>query len=233
MSVSASRAVPEYLARGHEVILEKRSAYQHIVIAEAPGLGRLLYLDGDLQIAESDEVYNRAMIEPLVKHGAVGKVLILGGGDGGVLKAALQEGAQRAVLVDIDREVIELSKRYLPRVSEDAFESENAEVVIGDAFAYLDRSEEWDGIIYDLTMEPVGVKESRPTFIARVLDKVLERLRPGGVFSMQCCSEHDPQLRQEILKAMQARFEQVEENLVDVPSYDERWVFASGVKPQQ
>lgn len=231
MSAPLSRAMPEYLARGHQVIKEKQSAYQHIVIAEAPGLGRLLYLDGDLQIAESDEIYNRAMIEPLVEHNAVGKVLILGGGDGGVLKAALQEGAERAVLVDIDEKVVDLSRRYLPKVGADAFEADNAELVIGDAFAYLDQSWGWDGVIYDLTMEPVGVDDSRPAFIARVLDKVLQRLRPGGVFSMQCCSEHQPKLRREIMQALTARFEHVEDRLVEVPSYDELWVFASGVKP--
>lgn len=231
MSVTLSRATPEYLARGHQVIKEKQSAYQHIVIAEAPGLGRLLYLDGDLQIAESDEIYNRAMIEPLVEHNAVGKVLILGGGDGGVLKAALQEGAKQAVLVDIDEKVVDLCRRYLPKVGEDAFEAANAELVIGDAFAYLDQSSGWDGIIYDLTMEPYGVDMDRPAFIAQVLDKVLQRLRLGGVFSMQCCSEHQPKLRREILRALSSRFEHVEDRLVDVPSYDERWVFASGVKP--
>lgn len=231
MSASASMVIPEYKVRGHQVIKEYQSEYQHIVIAKAPGLGHLLYLDGDLQIAESDDIYSRAMVKPLIRQDAIDEVLILGGGDGGVLKAALEAGSQRAVLADIDAKVVELCQRFLPRVSEDAFDNDRAELVIGDAFAYLDQSSDWDGIIYDLTMEPFGVDEDRPTFIAQVLDRVLERLRPGGVFSMQCCSEHQPELRREILEAMSSRFEKVEDRLVEVPSYDELWVFASGVKP--
>lgn len=232
MSVSLQSSMPEYLIRGHRVIKELHSEHQHIVIAETPEHGRLLYLDGDLQIAESDEIYNRVMIEPLATRGALGKVLILGGGDGGVLKAALQEGAEQAVLVDIDPKVVELSRQYLPRVCEDAFEADNAKVVIGDAFAYLDQAKPCDDIVYDLTMEPVGAEQDRSAFIARVLDSVVDRLKPDGVFSMQCCSEHQPELREELMEALSERFEEVEDRVVDVPSYGERWVFASaaGIK---
>lgn len=232
MSVSVSKALPEYEVRGHQVIEEYQSEYQHIVIAKTAEFGNLLYLDGDLQIAESDDVYARTMVDPLVQHGAIDKVLILGGGDGGVLKAALDAGSQRAVLADIDAKVVELSQRFLPTVSGNAFESERAELFIGDAFAYLEESSNWDGIIYDLTMEPVGVDEDRPAFMTRILGQIVDRLRPGGVFSMQCCSEHQPELRQEILAAMSQRFDQVEDRLVEVPSYGELWVFASGVKPK-
>ena len=89
MSVLPRIAMPEYIARGFPVLKELQSDYQHIVISETPEYGRMLFLDGDLQIAESDEIYHQTMIEPLVRRDALGKVLILGGGDGGVLKAAL------------------------------------------------------------------------------------------------------------------------------------------------
>ncbi len=232
MSVLPRIAMPEYIARGFPVLKELQSDYQHIVISETPEYGRMLFLDGDLQIAESDEIYHQTMIEPLVRRDALGKVLILGGGDGGVLKAALREGAERAVLVDIDPMVVEMSARYLPRVCEDAFQADNAELVIGDALGYLEQTPPCDGIVYDLTMEPVGADEDRSAFIARVLDNVVDRLTPDGVFSMQCCSEHQPELREELMEALAQRFKQVEDRVVDVPSYGERWVFASAVGPR-
>ncbi|MBK1735279.1 spermine synthase [Halorhodospira abdelmalekii] len=217
---------PEYVRYNQTVVERRRSAYQEIVIAHDPVTGHLLYLDDDLQIAEADEPYNQAIISPLVSSGALGEVLILGGGDGGVLRAALDAGAARAVLVDIDAEVIELAKRYLPTLCGDAFERPGAEVVVGDAFAHLDAAECWDGIVYDLTMDPIRDDQPRTEYIREILGKISKRLRPGGVMSMQCCGTDEPGLREEIRAGLAATFSEWGDWEARVPSFDVPWIFA-------
>ena len=232
MSAEATAALPEYEARGQKVLEDTHSEYQHIVIAEDPDYGRILYLDEDLQIAESDHSYNEAMVRPLVEADSLGEVLILGGGDGGVLKTVVEEGAARATMVDIDEKVVELSREYLPALCADVFERDEADLIIGDAFAYLDKPQRYDAIIYDLTMNPVREDQSRGEFTEEIFGKVAEHLRDSGVFSMQCCSEYQPELRAEIKRRLGHHFDEVEDRVVAVPSYGERWIFASAARPR-
>ena len=232
VSAEATAALPEYEAKGQKVLEDAYSEYQHIVIAEDPDHGRILYLDEDLQIAESDHNYNDAMVRPLVETESLGEVLILGGGDGGVLKAVVDKGAEHATMVDIDEKVVELSREYLPALCADVFEHDEADLIIGDAFAYLDKPRRYDAIIYDLTMEPVREDQSHGEFMEEIFGKGAKHLRDDGVFSMQCCSEHQPELRMEIRRRLGHHFDEVEDRVVTVPSYGERWIFASAARPR-
>ena len=97
-------------------------------------------LDGVVQITEADEfVYQEMMAHvPLLNHGAAERVLVIGGGDGGILRRVLQHrGVRRAVLVEIDEQVIALSKAHLPGIGGDAWTDPRAEVVVGDAIHYV------------------------------------------------------------------------------------------------
>ncbi|BAU56426.1 spermine synthase [Halorhodospira halochloris] len=217
---------PEYVRYNQEVVERRSSAYQNIVIAYDPSVGHLLYLDDDLQIADADTPYNQAIISPLVDNDSYAESLILGGGDGGVLRGLLDAGAQRAVLVDIDGEVIELAKQYLPNLCGDAFERDGAEVIVGDAFAFLDAPDTWDGIVYDLTMDPIRVDQPRTDYICEIFAKVRRRLRPGGVMSMQCCGANEPGLREEIRAGLAATFPEWGDWEAEIPSFDVPWVFA-------
>lgn len=217
---------PEYVRYNQTVVERRRSPYQEIVIAHDPSLGHLLYLDDDLQIADADEPYNQAITRPLIEGGALGEVLILGGGDGGALRALLNAGARRAVLVDIDGEVIALARRYLPSLCGDAFDRPGAEVVVGDAFVYLDDEAQWDGIVYDLTMDPIREEQPRTAFIKEVLAKIAQRLRPGGVMAMQCCGADEPGLREEIRAGLEGTFDAWGDWEAQIPSFDTPWVFA-------
>ena len=108
--------VKRELARVH-------SEFQDIMIFESETHGRVMLLDGVVQITEGDEFVYQEMIShpPLLAHGAAGRVLIIGAGDGGVLKRVLQHRTvARAVMVEIDGEVIRLSKEFLPRIAGEA-----------------------------------------------------------------------------------------------------------------
>ena len=90
-----------------------QSAFQDIVIFESTSHGRVMVLDGVIQITEADEFVYQEMLAhvPLLAHGTATQVLIIGAGDGGVLRRVLaHRGVQRAVMVEIDGEVIRLAR---------------------------------------------------------------------------------------------------------------------------
>jgi spermidine synthase len=140
-----------------------RSAFQDIVVFESFSHGRVMVLDGCIQITERDEFIYQEMIAhvPLLAHGAAGRVLIIGAGDGGVLRRVLlHRNLQRAVMVEIDGEVVRLAKEHLPGIAAGAWDDARAEVIIGDGVAYVQTAPDasFDVIIVDST-DPVGVGE--------------------------------------------------------------------------
>ena len=122
-----------------------------------------MVLDGVIQITEADEFVYQEMLThvPLLAHGSAENVLIIGAGDGGVLRRVLQHrGVKRAVMVEIDGEVIRLAKEFLPNIAGDAWTDTRAEVIVGDGIDYVSarpmpRS---TSIIVDST-DPIGVGE--------------------------------------------------------------------------
>jgi spermidine synthase len=135
-----------------------RSAFQEIHIFENATLGRVLALDGVVQVTEKDEhVYHEMLTHlPLLAHGAARKVLIIGGGDGGILEEALKHGIERAVMVEIDGMVIEACRKHLPSVCGTAFDDPHTELIVGDGVKYMAESTElFDLIVVDST-DPVG-----------------------------------------------------------------------------
>ena len=140
-----------------------KSDFQDIVIFESFSHGRVMVLDGVIQITEADEFVYQEMLThvPLLAHGAARNVLIIGAGDGGVLRRVLQHPAvTRVVMVEIDGEVIRLSKEFLPGIAGDAWNDPRADVIVGDGIDYVRRAPDasFDAIIVDST-DPIGVGE--------------------------------------------------------------------------
>jgi spermidine synthase len=140
-----------------------KSDFQDIAIFESTSHGRVMVLDGVIQITEADEFVYQEMLThvPLLAHGAAENVLIIGAGDGGVLRRVLQhDTVKRAVMVEIDGEVIRLAKEFLPGIAGDAWTDKRAEVIVGDGIDYVQRAHDaaFDVIIVDST-DPIGVGE--------------------------------------------------------------------------
>ncbi|WP_406239380.1 polyamine aminopropyltransferase [Acetobacter orientalis] len=140
-----------------------KSPFQDIVVFESDSHGRVLMLDGVVQITERDEFVYQEMLThvPLLTHGAARSVLIIGAGDGGVLRRVLEHpGVEKAVMVEIDGAVIELSKQHLPGIAGDAWNNPRAEVIVGDGIDYVAKAADasFDVIIVDST-DPIGVGE--------------------------------------------------------------------------
>ena len=165
-----------------------RSDFQDIVVFQSSSHGRVMLLDGVVQITEADEfVYQEMIVHvPLLAHGAARRVLIIGAGDGGVLRRVLQHRTvERAVMVEIDGEVIRLSKEFLPAIGRDAWTDARANVIVGDGIDYVRRAADaaFDAIIVDST-DPIGVGEV--LFTDEFYANSARILAPGGLIVNQC-----------------------------------------------
>jgi spermidine synthase len=138
-----------------------RTGFQEVLIFENRLFGRVLVLDGIVQLTERDNHIYHEMIAhvPLMAHGSARRVLVIGGGDGGTLREVLKHPVEQVVMVELDRDIIELSRRYLPQVSDGAFDDRRVDLVIGDGVAYVARAAtNFDVVIVDST-DPAGPAE--------------------------------------------------------------------------
>jgi len=171
-----------------ETLAQVTSAFQKIVVFATETHGRVLALDGAIQVTEADEFIYQEMLAhvPLLAHGDARRVLIIGAGDGGVLRRVLQHRTVRqAVMVEIDGEVIRLSREFLPGIGGDAWTDPRAEVVVGDGIRYAAAAAagSFDVIIVDST-DPVGVGEV--LFTDAFYADCARILAPGGLLVNQC-----------------------------------------------
>ena len=169
-----------------EMLFEEKTDHQHLIIFHNAAFGRVLVLDGIVQTTERDEFIYHEMLAhvPILAHERARQVLIIGGGDGGVLREVVRH-AQIATIqqVEIDRQVIEMCRQFLPRHSNGAFDDPRVQIEIDDGLRFLQASDQrFDIIISDCT-DPVGPGEvlfSRDFYTA-----CQRRLNPGGILVTQ------------------------------------------------
>lgn len=169
-----------------KTLFEEKTENQDLIIFENPEFGRVLALDGAVQLTTSDEpIYHEMMVHvPLLSYKNPKSVLIIGGGDGGILRETVRhESLEKIVLVEIDRSVIEMSQKYLPSLSNGAFLDPRVEVVIGDGAEYVKNSKEsFDVIICDST-DPSG--PSIVLFTSEFYGNCKKCLKKNGIFVNQ------------------------------------------------
>jgi spermidine synthase len=165
-----------------------QSAFQDIMVFESHLHGRVMLLDGVVQITEADEFVYQEMLThvPLLAHGSASRVLIIGAGDGGVLRRVLQHrNVTQAVMVEIDGEVIRLAKEHMPNIAGDAWNDPRAQVIVGDGIDYVRTAPDgsFDAIIVDST-DPIGVGEV--LFTDEFYMNAARVLSDGGLIVNQC-----------------------------------------------
>jgi spermidine synthase len=176
--------VSQHLAIGR-VLYRERTEHQDLVIFENGTYGRVLALDGVVQTTTADEFVYHEMIAhvPLLAHGAARRVLIVGGGDGGTLRRVLMHPVERAVMVELDRSVVDLSREHLSDICGAAFDDPRTDLVIADGCRFVKETDEvFDVIIVDST-DPFG--PGAVLFTAEFFADCKARLAPGGVFVNQ------------------------------------------------
>ena len=146
-----------------EILYDSQTEHQRLVIFENSRFGRVMMLDGVTQTTEADEFIYHEMLThlPILAHGNVQRILIIGGGDGGTAEEALKHSTiEHITMVEIDATVVELSKKYLPAICGNAFDDPRLDLVIADGVDYVAKYEGpgFDLIIIDST-DPIGPGE--------------------------------------------------------------------------
>ena len=143
------------------ILYREKTALQDLIIFETPVYGRVLALDNVVQVTEKDEyVYHEMMTHvPILAHGRARRVLIIGGGDGGILRESLRHKIERVTMVEIDRSVVDMCLKYMPSIPGRAFDDKRTELVIADGARFVAETDDrFDVIIVDST-DPIGPGE--------------------------------------------------------------------------
>jgi len=171
-----------------DIIYNGKTEYQSVQVIDTPGFGKCLILDGKIQCSESDEfIYHEALVHPpMITHPRPETVFIAGGGEGATLREVLAHSSvKRVVMVDIDRQVVDLCREFLPSLSQGAFEDSRVELLHVDALKYLDETKEkFDVVIIDLT-EPLEEGPSYLLYTREFYRGLKDRLTPDGLIALQ------------------------------------------------
>lgn len=165
------------------IVPETDTGFQKLMILETDRFGRVLVLDGIVQLTEEDEgIYHEWIAHwPLFALNKPAKhVLIIGGGDCGVAREVLRhKSVQKVTMVEIDRMVCDLTRRHMPAVSEGVYEDPRFKLIIGDGAEVIRRLKgQCDVIIIDST-DPIGPAQS--LFSTDFYQSVYDALREGGI----------------------------------------------------
>jgi spermidine synthase len=213
-----------------ETYFAGRTAFQDVAVIRTAAFGKMLVIDGDTQSSQADEkIYHESLVHPaLAGLESRAEVLILGGGEGATLREVLRRSdVRRCTMVDIDGEVVELSKRFLPEWGDGAFEDPRARVIVGDALAFLrDDGDTYDAIVSDLT-EPLEDSPSNPLFCSAVFADIKRRLAPHGVYVLQASTAgfHNVSLHAKMARTLRGHYRFVRSFYTHVPAFDNDWAF--------
>jgi spermidine synthase len=203
-----------------KVLFHQKSEFQDVLVFKSTTYGNVLVLDGCIQCTERDEFAYQEMIAnlPMCSHPNPKKVLVIGGGDGGVLREICRHpGVEEVTLCEIDKMVCDVSKQFLPKLSV-GFKDPRVKVVHGDGAKYLAEHEnEFDVIIVD-SSDPEGPAES--LFGETFFKNAHKALREGGVMSTQAeCFYLHLNLIKEMHDFIKGIFKSVEYAYTCIPTY--------------
>lgn len=213
-----------------EMLYSGQTKFQKAEIIRCGSFGKCLVLDGKIQSSELDEfIYHEALVQPpMITHPRPQTVFIAGGGEGAVLREVLSHKiVKRAVMVDIDDEVVALCQKFFPSYSQGSFKDKRMELLHTDAREYLAKSRElFDIIIIDLP-DPIEEGPAYLLYTQEFYQLVRDRLTAGGIISVQAGSASLTELLNfsAVNKTLKSVFPIVFPYQVDVPSFGGPWGF--------
>ncbi|MBX3110722.1 MAG: hypothetical protein KF857_01830 [Fimbriimonadaceae bacterium] len=169
-----------------ETVCDVQTEFQRVEVVETVEFGRMLLLDGHIQLATRDEhAYHEALVQvPLLSVREPKTALVVGGGDGGVVREICRhDSVHRVDMVEIDGQVVELAKKHLPSLSAGAFDDPRVNLVVGDAFPWVAACEhQYDLVVVDATdtYEDEEGELSEMLFTQPFYRDCLRLLAPGG-----------------------------------------------------
>lgn len=207
-----------------------RTDFQSVAVVRSATFGKMLIIDGDTQSSQADErIYHETLVHPAMAAAVDRRdVLILGGGEGATLREVLRyPDVRTCTMVDIDGQVVELSKRYLPEWGAGAWNDKRARVIIGDALKFLREEEAQFGVVISDLTEPLEDSPSHPLFNASVFRDIKARLVEGGVYALQASTAafNNAALHAKMSRTLRKFFRHVASFSTHVPAFDTEWAF--------
>jgi spermidine synthase len=219
-------------AKIKETLVTEKTDFQELAIIDTVEWGPMLVLDGMVMTTIRDEfVYHEMVAHPaLFTHPNPEHVLVVGGGDGGVIREVLKHPkVKKAVLVEIDGKVIEYSKKYLPEIAGELTNS-RVEVIVNDGYMHIhDHKNTYDVIMVDST-EPVG--PAVDLFTKGFYQAIYESLKADGIFVAQTDNPwFKADLIQTVNRDVKEIFPIVRVYCANIPTYPSGlWTFTLGSK---
>lgn len=215
------------IVRTSEVVLSEKTPFQQIDVLETDQFGRILVLDGAINVGEKDEFIYHEMLAhvPLFVHPLVETLLVVGGGDGGIVREALKHPINRIDLVEIDQRIIEISRQYFPDVS-CGLDDPRVHIHIEDGTRFVENIEDaYDVIVVDST-DPIGV--GAVLYEEAFYRNIYRALRSNGIVTTQSESPFfDQDIIKDLYPKLRSVFPLVRMYLAPVPFYPGTcWSFA-------
>jgi spermidine synthase len=217
------------------IVYSKQTAFQRLEIIDTLSYGRCLMLDGKMQSSESDEfIYHEALVHPaLLTHPHPKSVFVVGGGEGATLREILRyPSVKKAVMVDIDQDVVLSCKEHLPAWHQGAFDDPRTTLRYQDARRWLEETNEtYDIIIIDIS-EPVEEGPAYLLYTKEFYTLVTERLSPDGIISLQAGTTSAKNLLNftAVYQTLKQAFPVVTGYQACIPSFGLPWGFALASK---
>ena len=211
-----------------------QSEFQRIDVFESKEFGRFLTLDGYMMLTDKDEFIYHEMIThvPMAVHPTVRKVLVIGAGDGGVIRELTRyPSIDHIDLVEIDPLVLEVCRKYLPQTS-CRLDDERVHIRFEDGLKYIrTRENEYDLIIVDST-DPFGPGEG--LFTKEFYGNCFKALRDDGIM----VNQHESPFYEEDAAAMQRAHKRIVDSFpisrvyqAHIPTYPSgHWLFGFASK---
>ena len=197
-----------------------KTAFQEVSIFKTQGFGIVLALDGIVQLSQSDEfIYHEMIVHvPLLSHPAPKRFLVVGGGDGGVLREACKYPLKELYQVEIDKEIIELARKTLPFISKGAFSDKRLSISIADGFTFMGRHRRFFDVVVVDSTDPIG--PGRVLFEETFYERVYSALAREGIaiFQMGPFLDFDPVIKN-AASTLKAFFPYVHPVRLPMPSY--------------
>jgi len=219
-----------------KVIYSGESKCQKIDVIELLHYGKALVLDGKVQSTTLDEwIYHELLVHPImITHPNPKRVLIIGGGEGSTAREVLKHKTVEFVeMVDIDAEVIAVSKKYLEEFHKGVFEDRRFSIIIGDGRKYVEslrKENVYDIIIVDAT-DPLSGGPAYLLYTKEFYNSLSRILSDDGLIITQA---QDPEYERacaiSIYKTVGVVFPISRIFKAYIPSFDGEWCFVIGSK---
>ena len=167
-------------------LFREKSKYQDVRVFQSKCHGKVLVLDGVIQVTERDEFAYQEMITHVAMacHRNPERVLVIGGGDGGVLREVCKHKEAREIVeCEIDELVVNVSKKYFPALAQ-GYSDARVTLHIGDGFEFLRQKENYYDVIITDSSDPVGPAQS--LFESEYYRLLYNSIRKGGIVVSQC-----------------------------------------------